>query len=305
MTGGAAVRAGVLPVLAAAVLWGTVGPAQRWADTGADPVALGGCRMLLGGAVLCAVALRPRGLRTLGARGVRGWLLVGIAVTALFQAAFLQAVDRTGAAVATAVAFGSVPVVAGLCARLPIGGAPGERLDAKWTAGTVFAVAGTALLLLPGSGGAADARGVLLAAVAGASFGVYIVGTKRLTAAGGDPAAAAPVCVLAAGLLVAPWVVAAPEGLGSPRALGLIGWLALGTTALGYLLFTSGLGRISAATTGTLSLAEPLVAAVLGVLLLDERLGGWSGAGLALLLGGLVVVALPLRRRRGAVVGAA
>ncbi|MFE2728786.1 DMT family transporter [Kitasatospora sp. NPDC059327] len=293
MAGGEAVRAGVVPVLAAACLWGTVGPAQLLADAGVDPVALGSCRMLLGGVVLCAVAVRPAGLRTLWRPGARSWLLLSVAVTALFQAAFLPAVDRTGAAVATAVAFGTVPMVSGLCARL----VQGERLGAAWYGGTAFAVAGIGLLLLPGSGGRTDLPGVLLAAVAGASFGVYIVAGKRLAAAGAEPSAAAPVSVLGAGLLVAPWIAAAPAGLGSPRALALIGWLALGTTALGYLLFTRGARQIGAATTGTLSLAEPLVAALLGVLLLGERPGGWAVLGMALLLGGLLVVAVPVRGR--------
>ncbi|MEU6235743.1 DMT family transporter, partial [Kitasatospora sp. NPDC047058] len=184
MAGDGTVRAGVVPVLAAAVLWGTVGPAQLLADAGVDPVALGACRMLLGGAVLCAVALRPRGLRTLGGAGVRSWLLPSVAVTALFQVAFLQAVERTGAAVATAVAFGTVPAVSGLCARA----LTGERLDARWLGGSGCAVVGIALLLLPGRGGTGDPAGVLLATVAGAAFGVYIVAAKRIAAAGGDPA---------------------------------------------------------------------------------------------------------------------
>ncbi|MFC9330027.1 DMT family transporter [Kitasatospora sp. NPDC057015] len=293
MTGGIAVRAGVVPVLSAAVLWGTVGPAQLLAQARVDPVALGACRMLLGGAVLCALTVRPSGLRTLWGPGTRVWMLVSVGVTALFQGAFLQAVDRTGAAVTTAVAFGSVPAVSGLCARV----LHRERPPAGWLAGTACATAGIALLALPGSGGRAEPGGVLLALAAGASFGVYIVAAKRLAAAGADPAAAAPASVFCAGLLVSPWLVGAPAGLGSTRGLVLVGWLALGTTALGYLLFTRGMTRISAATTGTLSLAEPLVAALLGVLLLGERLSGWSGAGMALLLGGLVAVALPDGRR--------
>ncbi|MEU9080506.1 DMT family transporter [Kitasatospora sp. NPDC048538] len=300
MAAGGAVRGGVVPVLAAACLWGTVGPAQLLAEAGVDPVALGACRMLLGGAVLCAVAVRPAGLRTLWRRGARAWVLLSVAVTAVFQAAFLPAVDRTGAAVATAVAFGSVPAVAGLCARL----VQGDRLGGPWWAGTGFAVAGIGLLLLPGSSGRTDLVGVLLAAVAGASFGVYIVAGKRLAAAGADAGAAAPVSVLGAGLLVAPWIAVAPAGLGSVRALVLIGWLALATTAVGYLLFTRGAQRISAATTGTLSLAEPLLAALLGVLLLGERLGGWAALGTALLLGGLVVVSVPVRSRARVAAGA-
>ncbi|MGW2395286.1 DMT family transporter [Kitasatospora sp. NPDC001664] len=284
-------RAGGVPqVLGAAVLWGTVGPAQVLAGSAAAPAAIGAARMLLGGLVLALCTVRPKALRTLALPGVRRWLLLSVLVTAAFQLCFLEAVDRTGAALATAAAFGTTPVAAGLCARA----LRAERLTPAWWRGTALAVAGIALLLVPGGGPRADLAGILLAVAAGASFAVYIAATGPLTRHGGDPSAAAPVSVLGAGLLVLPALLAAPEGLATPRTAALIAWLALGTTALGYLLFTRGVGRVGAATTATLSLAEPLVAALLG-LLLGERPGPSAALGLALLLGGLALVALPGR----------
>ncbi|MET9953702.1 EamA family transporter [Streptomyces sp. NPDC006339] len=283
-------------MLAAAVLWGTVGPAQLWADTGVHPVSLGACRMLLGGLVLSLLTVRPEGLRMLRRPGAGRWVVLSVLVTAAFQVCFLQAVERSGAALATAVAFGTVPVVGGLCARV----LRAERPTRRWLLGTVCAVAGIGLLLLPGSGARVDVAGVGFGVVAGASFGIYIAASKELGARGVDLAAAAPVSVLCAGLLVSPYLLAAPEGLSglaTGRSAALIGWLGLGTTALGYLLFTRGVGRLSAATTGTLSLTEPLVATVLGVVVLGERPGAPAAAGAVLLLLGLVLVSLPERHR--------
>ncbi|MEV6575374.1 EamA family transporter [Streptomyces sp. NPDC051577] len=289
----------VASVWAAAVLWGTVGPAQLWADAGVHPVSLGACRMLLGGLALALLTVRPVGLRTLRLPGVAPWLTLSVLVTAAFQVCFLQSVERSGAALATAVAFGTVPVVGGLCARL----LSGERLTSRWWSGTGCAVPGVVLLLLPGSGARVDLPGVLFGVVAGASFGVYIAASKELGARGADLGAAAPVSVLCAGLLVSPYVFIAPEGLAAGRSVALIAWLGLGTTALGYLLFTRGVGRLSAATTGTLSLTEPLVATVLGVLVLGERPGTAAAGGAALLLLGLVLVSLPERRGGGSAPG--
>ncbi|WP_369202117.1 DMT family transporter [Streptomyces sp. PU-14G] len=285
----------MVSLLAAAVLWGTVGPAQLLADTGVAPVSLGACRMLLGGLVLGLFTVRCAGLRTLWRPGARSWMLVSVLVTAVFQACFLEAVDRTGAALATAVTFGTVPLVSGLWAR----GLDGERGGAAWWCGTVCAVAGVGMLLMPGEAARAEVAGVLLGVVSGASFGTYIAATKQLARRGADTAAAAPASVLCAGLVVSPWLFAAPEGIAEFRSMALIGWLGLGTTALGYLLFTRGVARVSAATAGTLSLAEPLVATVLGFVLLGERLGGWAACGAALLLTGLVVVSLPGRGQGG------
>ncbi|MFF8809997.1 DMT family transporter [Streptomyces omiyaensis] len=282
----------VASVLTAAVLWGTVGPAQLWADAGVHPVALGAARMLLGGVVLSLVTVRTAGLRSLRRPSVGRWLGLSVLVTAAFQVCFLQAVERSGAALATAVAFGTVPVVSGICARV----LSGERTGRSWTAGTACAVTGIGLLLLPGSGARADLPGVLFGVAAGASFGVYIAVTKELGALGADLGTAAPVSVLLAGLLVSPYLWVAPEGLTGGRSLALVAWLGLATTALGYLLFTRGVGRLSAATTGTLSLTEPLVATVLGVVVIGERPGPLAAAGAALLLLGLLVVSVPGRR---------
>ncbi|MFI2410278.1 DMT family transporter [Streptomyces sp. NPDC018947] len=286
-------RGGVVPVLATAFLWGTVGPAQILAGTDASPVAIGACRMLLGGLVLGLCTARPAGIRSVWRRRTWGWTAVSIAVTAAFQACFLEAVARNGAALATAVTFGTVPVVSGVCGRL----LAGERLGGRWVCGTAGAVAGIVLLLVPDGGADTDGTGVLLGIVAGAGFGIYISATKQLEERGADTATAAPISVFCAGILVSPWVFTHPQGLAEPRALALIGWLALATTALGYLLFTRGVRLLSGATVGTLSLAEPLVAAVLGVALLGERPGAAAVVGAVLLLGGLVVVSLPARRR--------
>ncbi|GHF38357.1 DMT family transporter [Streptomyces morookaense] len=284
---------GEVPVLLAALLWGTVGPAQLLSGTTASPVSVGACRMLLGGLLLALFTVRGAGLRTLWAPGVRRLMLLSILVTAAFQACFLEAVDRCGAALATAVAFGTVPAVSGWCAHRTTGERPGR----SWWWGTACAVGGIALLLVPGRTVRADVPGVLLGIVAGASFGVYIALTGRLARRGADTAAAAPMSVLCAGVLVSPWIAAAPGGLASPRTLVLVCWLGIGTTALGYWLFTSGVGRIDAATAGTLSLAEPLVATVLGVALLGERPPAPAVCGAALLLTGLVVVSVTPGRR--------
>ncbi|WP_229860390.1 EamA family transporter [Streptomyces litmocidini] len=153
---------------------------------------------------------------------------------------------------------------------------------------------------MPGSEGRADVLGVGYGVAAGAAFGVYIAATKGVGARGGDLDAAAPVSVVCAGLVVSPSLLVAPEGLFTVRGAMLVGWLALGTTALGYLLFTRGVGRLSAATVGTLSLTEPLVATALGVVLLGERPGPLAVVGGVLLLGGLVAVSVPGRRRTAA-----
>jgi DME family drug/metabolite transporter len=62
-----------------------------------------------------------------------------------------------------------------------------------------------------------------------------------------------------------------------------------------YVLFARGLQRLSAAETATLTLAEPLTAALLGVAVLAERLSAPAALGAGLVLSGLLVLAGPQR----------
>jgi len=59
-----------------------------------------------------------------------------------------------------------------------------------------------------------------------------------------------------------------------------------------YGLFARGLKYISVGTAATLSLAEPFTAAILGVVILGERLGLSQVSGVVLLFSGLVLLAL-------------
>jgi DME family drug/metabolite transporter len=65
-----------------------------------------------------------------------------------------------------------------------------------------------------------------------------------------------------------------------------------------YCLYVAGLRGLTAATAGTLSLAEPLVATALGIGMLHEHLSLPIAAGTLLLLGGLILVSISWPRIR-------
>jgi len=283
-----------LAVLAAGLLWGTVGPAEILAHSQASPVAVGGARILSGGLVLAVITLigNRAAFRTLPRDG---WpsVLAASAATATFQGTFLTSAARTGAAVATAVTFGIAPVSTGLYERIMLG----TRLPRRWAAGTACAVAGCALISAsqgagPAGHSRADIFGIACGVVAGGCFGVYTVSAKRLISGNVNMLAAVPVTLLVGGAFLAPWTVPGLSRLAAPRSLALAAWLGPVTVALAYWLYVAGLGRLTAATAATLSLAEPLVATALGTSVLHERLSLPIAAGALLLLGGLVLVSV-------------
>src|SRR4051794_38072072 len=274
-------------VLLAAVCFGTTGTAQAIGPS-ASPVAVGAARIVLGGALLVAVA------RAMGVRLPRiDATVLGAAVAiAVYQLSFFAAVNLTGVAVGTVVAIGTGPAAAGALGWL----VNGERPTARWALATACAPAG-GLLLAGDGGGTGDPSGIALAVVAGLGYATCTVLSKRLLVAGHQPEG-----VMAAGfggaavLLVPVLILAGPGFLTGAGGLALAAYLGAIPTALAYVLFSRGLRSLSSGETATLVLAEPLTAALLGVIALGEQPSLAAGVGGALVLCGLVVLAAPARR---------
>ena len=83
----------------------------------------------------------------------------------------------------------------------------------------------------------------------------------------------------------------------SPGGFALALWLGLVTTTVAYLLFGVGLKALQPGHIATLTLLEPAVATVLGVLILGETLGmaGWIGC--LLVIGALALLGVVENRR--------
>lgn len=293
---GAGLGLGVVPVLAAAVLWGTTGTVASLAPAGAPALAVGAASVGFGGLLMFATSRRAWAL---AARpGARDGPLLALGAVAVvgYPLTFYPAVARSGVAVATVVALGSAPVFAGLLGWL----LEGHRPHAVWVAATAAAVAGCAMLVLGqhGSSSGGSAAGVVLALVAGLSYAAYSLVGGRLIRRGRHSGAVMGVMFGGAALLALPVLAAAGVGwLAQPRGLAVAAYLALCTTCLAYALFGYGLRHTTAAVATTVTLAEPAVAAVLGVVVVGEHLGALSWWGVAVLGAGLALLAVP---RRGA-----
>ncbi|MGW4421867.1 DMT family transporter [Streptosporangium sp. NPDC004631] len=274
-----------LAVVGAAVLWGTAGTAGLLA-AGVDPVSLASARLVVGGLVLGAVA--GPALRLLPRRG----LLVSAAVAvAAYQLCFFAAVGLTGVAVGTVVAIGSGPVFTGLLSWLLDGHPPTRR----WAGATAVAIAGCAVLT--GGGGEVRVDGVLLALLGGLLYAFYAVTAARVIGAGAPSDAVMGAMFGGAAVVMFPVLLwTGTAWLTEPRGLLTALYLGCATTALAYLLYGRGLRTTPVAIAATLALAEPAVAALLGVVVLGERLTPVSAGGLVLLGVSLVAVALPERR---------
>jgi drug/metabolite transporter, DME family len=288
---------GALFVLIAAVLWGTTGTVASFApDVG--PLAIGAAAMGVGG--LLQAALAGRALAHAREQLRRRWLTIvlgGLAV-AVYPLAFYSSMRLAGVAVGTVVSIGSAPIASALIERL----VDRHRLTRRWMLGAGVGLVGVVMLSVSepahgAEGGGSIAVGILLGLLAGLTYALYSWTAHRTMQAGVNSRVAMGSIFGVGGALLMPvlLVTGAPL-LESWNNFAVGAYMALVPMFLGYVFFGLGLARVKASTATTLSLAEPVVAAVLAVLLVGERLPpvGWIGVGLV--IASLAVLTVPLRR---------
>lgn len=315
-----------LAVLLAALLFGTTGTSQALGGADASPTSIGAARILIGGGALAliAVLVRYRDHRVTAIDGARfsdrfavpampvpaewvnrrlrvpSWLVLAIGASGVlaYQPAFFAGTSENGVAVGTIVALGSAPIITGACDWALRRRFPGTI----WLVATVLATVGVVLLSgLTGSGQATiTVPGILSSLAAGASYAIYTLSGKALLERGWSPTAAmGGEFGLAAVLSIPVLAMTDTAWLATASGMMMALWLGLVTTTLAYVLFGWGLKRLAAPTVSTLTLAEPVTATMLGILILGEQLTPASVVGLAVLAAGVAVLTIPARHLTG------
>ena len=152
---------------------------------------------------------------------------------------------------------------------------------------TLIAAAGA------GDAGGANLGGIAASIGAGASYSIYTLSAKALMNRGWSADGTMGVVFGVAGLVSIPLLLlSGAEWMLTPTGLATAAWLGIVTTAIAYLCFGAGLAKLQAATVSTLTLAEPLTASILGLLVLREQLATLEALGLAVLAAGIVVLVL-------------
>jgi len=276
-------------VLIAGILWGTTGTLQTFLQDGISPIAIAGVRSAIGGGVLLLAVLimKKVDFRNWSWK----WTLLAAITIALFQSFFFTSIRFTGVAVGTVVTIGSSPVFAGLVEWLLWKRKP-TRI---WGAATTLAIIGCILLFVNKGEATVNLTGVLLGLCAGVMFAFYTNCSKQLTEKEDTLPAVAMTFSLCA-LLLLPFSQDGISWVFSSQNSWPMILMGLGATSLAYVLFLAGLGKISSSSAVTLSLAEPLTAALLGVFLVGEYLSPTSWVGIMLLLGGIIVLTMGSRK---------
>ncbi|MEK5040191.1 DMT family transporter [Sporosarcina sp. FSL K6-3457] len=284
-------RISYLLVLFGAIFWGTTGTAQTFMPQTIHPLAVGASRLAVGGFSLLIILLVLRKIN------FRNWpwksTLYAAISMAVFQYLFFSSVRLTGVAIGTVVTIGSAPVFSGIIEWLLVK----RRPTRVWMIATALAIIGCALLFLNKEGIVVNPIGIAMSLGAGLLFAFYTLVNKEVLAKVDTVPAVAVIFSVSAMMLLPFLFLFETEGLLTGRGISVVLYLGIATTSVAYILFSVGLKRIPSSSAVTLSLAEPLTAAVLSVLVVGEQLNMTSWMGVALLLGGILVLTLGGRKK--------
>jgi DME family drug/metabolite transporter len=295
---------GAVFVLAASVLWGTTGTAATFAPD-VSPLAIGAVAMGLGGLLQAAVAARSIIASAPSLRSRWPTVALGALAVATYPLAFYSSMHLAGVAVGTVVSIGSAPLASAVIERI----ADKRRFTRRWAVGAALGVGGAVLLCVAEAGhgdpasatdlGWSTSAGIGLGLIAGLTYALYSWAAHRLINTGVPSTAAMGAVFGTGGLLLMPVLAITGTPLvASWQNLAVGVYMALIPMFAGYVLFGWGLARVRASTATTVSLAETVVAAILAVVVVGERLPVLAWVGAALVAGSLFVLTLPATRNR-------
>jgi drug/metabolite transporter (DMT)-like permease len=280
------------------IVWGTTYLAIRVAVRTIPPTLLTGTRFVVAGLVLLAIA-RLRGEAVPRAPAVvRELIVVGLLMVGVGNFAVVWAEQWVPSGI-TAVLVATTPLWAVLLERIS---KDGERLGPRAIIGVVIGFVGVALLVNPsGAGSAFDAHFVAGAIGVQVATAAWQYGTVRAKHKLNDvpPLMSSAFQMLAGGTAVA--IVGFATGelrrlTISAEGIGALAYLTIFGSIVAYTAYVYATSKIRVTTLSLYAYINPVVAVILGWLILSEQLTPLSIVAMLIILGGVALVQTPVRR---------
>lgn len=214
--------------------------------------------------------------------------LLGLVLAANLTCYFL-AIRETGVAIAIFTSYLAPVYVAAVAPRFSR-----DRTEPVVLAALAIALAGMAVILVPGLRSAGlNAGGLAAGVAAGVFYAGYLVLSKDLRRRGLEGTGIVFVIAAITALVLLPWGLAQSTAADFTAVnLAMAALLGVVTTALSFSLFIDGLHYIKVQHASIMGYIEPVSAPLYAFVLLGQRPSGWTLAGGALIvLAGVLVVA--------------
>jgi drug/metabolite transporter (DMT)-like permease len=271
------------------LVWGSTYLGIKIAVRTLPPLLTAGTRFLAAAAILALVAVVARRSLRVAPQEALAAAVLGVALLTLGVGMVHVAETRIDSGVAAMIA-GSVPLQIVVLRKLAR-----ERVPRATAIAALVGLAGLALVVGPGgSGGGAEAIGLLVMLLASMSWSLGSFASRRLRVPA-DPFVAAAYEMLGGGaVLVAAAALTGELGDldgADLQAGSLAAWayLTIAGSVVGFSAYAWLLGHAPISQVVTHQYVNPLVAVALGALILDERPGVATLAGAALIVGAVVV----------------
>jgi drug/metabolite transporter (DMT)-like permease len=251
-------------------------------DGGISPLALAWSRVVLGAAVLLAIAWRAGTLGTLRGRG--RWLVAFATAEIVIPFPLIAASEQRIPSSTAAIMIATTPF---MIALLALRFEPAERVDSRRLTGLLVGFAGVvALVGLDLATGSGELLGLLAVFIAAFGYSIGAMLLKRHLS-DLDPIAAMGACLAIAAVPLTPLAAATLPG-SSPSGGALASVVVLGVlcTAVGLVLMAVLVGEAGPGRAAVITYVNPVIAVGLGVVFLGESPGAGAIAGLLLILAG-------------------
>ena len=282
------------------LVWGTTYLAIRIAVTTMTPFLLTGARYLFAGIVLFIVAKLHGDVIPTSRRVLVDVVLCGVLMVAIGNLTVVWAEQWVPSGFA-ALFVGTAPFWATL---IELFRRSGERLELRGGLGMLIGFAGVAMLVTPGGAGSAfDRRFVIGAIVIQLGSIAWQYGTIRgkYALASIPPLMSSALQMLAGGFVV----TLAGVGLGevshfhaTPRTFAALAYLSLFGSVLAYTSYIYAARHLRSTNMSLYAYVNPVVAVILGWLVLHEQLTWVSIAAMVIILGGVAMVQSGRRANR-------
>ena len=271
---------GILAVILASLLWGTTGTAATFAPA-LSPLFIGSFAMGMGGILQCGLAtvkiVHDRALLAVHCR----FLIVGALAVAIYPLAFYSSMRLSGVIIGTVVSIGSAPILSAIIEYF----SRDFQLNKQWAMGALLGIIGMVMLAFSDNASTTIQYthvnlGILLGLVAGLTYALYSWSARQLMLKGVNTKAAMGATFGCGGLLLIPvMLITGSAFVTSWNNMAVGFYMALIPMFLGYLCYGFGLSKISASMATTITLLEPVIAAILAMLIVGECLSliGWIG----------------------------
>jgi drug/metabolite transporter (DMT)-like permease len=261
----------------------------------ADPFTIVAGRLLLAAVLLTATTLIFRG--RLAPRSTWGVLLVLAFTNNVVPFTLITWAQSHITSSLAATLNATMPLMTFVIAAV----AGTERAESDRAFGVVVGFIGAAVLIGPDLSDLTSSNALGDLAVLGGSLGYAISTVIARQKLQGDPLALASGQMIFGALIAIPLALAidgAPDVSVSRNAA--LSWIGLGVLSSGvaYIIFFTLIQRITATSLSLVSYLIPVVATVLGWAILDEHIGWNLLVGLALIIGGMLLVNGTFRRDR-------